>query len=387
MLSRQFAMSATESCAEADMSRKKAESLSILYLIESAGRGGAETVVVALASARGKRARVGSLRTGWIWDRLRESEVRCEAISYRPRSDLILAFRIARLIERTRPDVVHCHCFTMNTAGALGAALAGVPSIGTVHGAIYDLDTRARRLAYRLAGVFHRRIVTVSKYLSDELFRRAGVPKDKIEAIYNGVPFHEPSANGGAHIRREFGLDGSDFVIGSVGMLRPEKGHADLIDALALARKRVPRMKLVVVGDGRCKDDLGRRARDMGLNGAVRFTSARADVPAMLDAFDVFALPSHTEGLSIATIEAMTQGRPVVVTDCGGPTEIVTHEVTGLVVPPCDAPAMAEALVRMAGDSTLRACLAANGRARAHDAFSLDRMLRRYDRLYEEVAW
>jgi glycosyltransferase involved in cell wall biosynthesis len=363
-----------------------AETLTTLYLIESAGRGGAETVVVALASPRGERARVGSLRTGWMWDRLRECDVSCEAVAYHPRSDLILAYRIARLIERTHPDVVHCHCFTMNIAGALGSALAGVPSIGTVHGAIYDLDKRSRRIAYRLAGMFHKRIVTVSNYLGDELRRRTGIPADKIQVIYNGVPVGEPNTNAAARIRDEFGLDRSDFVIGSVGMLRPEKGHADLIDALAAARKRVPTMKLLLVGDGRCKDELERRARERRLNGAVRFCPARGDVPSVLDALDVFALPSHTEGLSIATIEAMTRGRPVIVTDCGGPTEIVTHEVTGLVVPPCDAPAMADALVRMASDSRLRACLSANGRARALESFSLNRMLSRYDRLYEELC-
>lgn len=368
------------------MSRNNAQSLTILYLIESAGRGGAETVVAALASSRNKRARVASLRTGWLHDRLRECDVPCEVVSYRPHSDLILACRLARLIERINPDIVHCHCFTMNIAGALGSALAGVPSIGTVHGAIYDLDTRLRRLAYRIAGRFHRRIVTVSNYLRDELHRRTGIPVDQIEVIYNGVPVGEPTPGAAARLRAEFGLEDADFVIGSVGMLRPEKGHADLIDAVAAARKHVPGMKLLLVGDGCCKDDLQRRSRSRRLNGTVRFCSARSDVSSILDVLDVFALPSHTEGLSIATIEAMTRGRPVIVTDCGGPTEIVTHEVTGLVVPPCDPSAMAEALVRLARDSRLRACLSANGRARALESFSLNRMLRHYDRLYEEVT-
>lgn len=368
------------------MSNNDAKSLTILYLIESAGRGGAETVVVALASSRGERARVASLRTGWMHDRLRECGVPCEVVSYSPRSDLILAYRLARLIEKTNPDVVHCHCFTMNVAGALGSALAGTPSIGTVHGAIYDFDTWLRRLAYRAAGRLHRRVVTVSNYLRDELCRRARVPSDKIEVIYNGVPCGEPNPGAADRIRAELGLRASDFVVGSVGMLRPEKGHADLIDAVAIARKRVPGLMLLVVGDGRCRDDLERRAQARMLNGAVRFCPARGDVQSILDALDVFALPSHTEGLSIATIEAMARGRPVVVTDCGGPTEIVSHEVTGLVVPPCDPTAMAEALVRMASDSRLRACLSANGKSRALESFSLQRMLNRYARLYEEVV-
>lgn len=365
--------------------KMNAKTLSILYLIESAGRGGAETVVVALATARGNRARVGSLRTGWMCEGLSEAGVPVVSIPYSWRSDLLLAVRIARLIERTRPDVVHCHCFTMNTAGALGAALAGFPSIGTVHGAIYDLDTRARRVAYRLAGMLHRRVVAVSQYLRVELHQRTGIPTGKIDVIYNGVPTPEATDDGAVGVRRELGLDRSDFVIGSVGMLRPEKGHADLIDAFALAEKQVPGMKLLIVGDGRCGDDLARRAENLELNGAVRFARARNDIARVLKAMDVFALPSHTEGLSIATIEAMSCGTPVVVTDCGGPTEIVNHEVTGLVVPPCDAQAMSEALVRIAGDARLRGCLASNGRARALESFSLDRMLQSYDRLYEEV--
>lgn len=360
-----------------------AKPLSILYLIESAGRGGAETVVVALATARGSQALVGSLRSGWMTECLTEAGVPVVSIPYSRRSDLVLALRIARLIGKTRPDVVHCHCFTMNTSGALGAALAGVPSIATVHGAIYDLDTGARRVAYRLAGMLHRRVVAVSQYLRVEAHRRAGIAKGKIDVIYNGVPSPDATDDDAEGVRRELGFDGSDFVVGSIGMFRPEKCHMDLIDAFAIARKHIPGMKLLLVGDGRCGDDLTRRARDLDLNGDLRIARARSDVAQVLKAIDVFALPSHTEGLSIATIEAMSCGTPVVVTDCGGPTEIVTNGVTGLVVPPCDAQAMSGALVRLAGDASL----ASNGRARALDSFSLDRMLHSYDRLYEEVAW
>jgi len=319
-------------------------------------------------------------------ERVSEAGVEPIVIPYSMHSDALLVLRVARLIERTRPDLVHCHCFTMNTAGALGAALAGVPSIGTVHGAIYDLDTRARRLAYRVAGKMHRRIVTVSHYLRDELHKRAGVPLAKIEVIHNGVPTSDMARKDAAYVRYETGVGDSDVLVGSVGMLRPEKGHSDLIEAVALARRSIPGMKLLIVGDGKCKEGLCRIAEQRKLKGAVTFAPSGSSVPSMLGAMDIFALPSHTEGLSIATIEAMSCGTPVVVTDCGGPTEIVSDGVTGLVVPPCDPQAMANALVRLARDSALRTCLAANGRARARDAFSVERMLERYEQLYQEVA-
>lgn len=343
--------------------------------------------MVTLCQERGKSACVASLREGWMCDRVSEFGVESVVIPYSMRSDALLVLRIARLIGKIRPDVVHCHCFLMNILGALGASLAGVPSIGTVHGAIYDFDTGLRRLAYRTAGKLHYRIVTVSRYLSDELHKRTGVPLGKIEVIYNGVPTNDLVRKDNAYVRFENGIGDGDVLVGSVGMLRPEKGHSDLIEALALARKVIPGMKLLIVGDGKCKDELCRRAEMCRLNGAVRFAPSGSNILSMLGAMDIFALPSHTEGLSIATIEAMSCGRPVVVTDCGGPTEIVSHGVTGLVVPPCDPQAMANALVRLARDSGLRTCLAANGRARAREAFSVERMLKRYEALYEEAVW
>lgn len=368
------------------MFKNSDRSLSVLYLIESAGRGGAESVVVALATPRGRLARVASLRTGWMSERITEDGVPFGTIPYVPRSELVLAYRIAKLIEAEKPDVVHCHCFTMNIAGALGAGLAGVPSIGTVHGAIYDLDTWRRRLAYRVAGIMHSKVVGVSHYLCNEFSRQTGIPPAKLVAIYNGVPAADVGEAEAAQARRDAGLSDTDLVVGSVGMFRPEKGHADLIDAVALAKEQVRDLKLVLVGDGGCRNDLRRCAGDRNLNGTVRFLSPASHVPSLLSAMDIFALPSHTEGLSIATIEAMACGTPVVVTDCGGPTEIVTDGVTGLVVPPCAPRAMADAIVRLANDRSLRNCLAANGKARAKDVFSLDRMLERYEQLYEEVA-
>jgi len=319
-------------------------------------------------------------------ERLAESGVRTIQLPYSFRSDALLVLRIARLIEKTKPDVVHCHSFTMNAAGALGAALAGVPSIATVHGAIYDLDTRRRRLAYNVAAKMHYKVVTVSNFLRDELHTNAQIPLRKIEVIHNGVPAADTVRSDAAYARCQAGVGESDVLVGCVGMLRPEKGHSDLLDAVALARETIPGMKLLIVGDGQCKEDLLRKIGERKLSGHVVFAHSGSSVVSMLSAMDIFALPSHTEGLSIATIEAMSCGRPVVVTDCGGPTEIVSDGVTGLVVPPCDPQAMAEALVRLAKDSALRTCLAANGRARAREAFSLQRMLQSYERLYEEAA-
>lgn len=367
------------------MAYKTVNTLTILYLIESAGGGGAENVVATLASAYREHAVVGTLRLGWLRDKLDEDAVKCIKLPYSRRSDLLLAIRIAKLARNIHADIIHCNCFTMNTVGALGAILAGMPSIGTVHGMVYDLGTLKRCLAYRAAGSMHRKIVTVSRYLRHEFHRSTGVPLDRIIPIYNGVSDPPPDLDDRNRIRSEFGFGGNDLVVGTVGMLRPEKGHTDLIDAFKLALRDAPDMKLLIAGDGRCREELVHHINALNLNKVIQLAGFRSDVPAILRAMDIFILPSRTEGLSIATIEAMNCGIPVIATDCGGPSEIISDNVSGLLVPPGNPEAMASALLILASDKNLREYLAINGHARARSGFSMDKMILDYGNLYSQI--
>ena len=368
------------------MLNNKLKSLTILYLIESANGGGAEMVVSMLAANRGAGAHVATLRSGWIQEELARVNVPCTKIAYPRRSDMLLVLRIAQLARQIRADVIHCNCFTMNIVGALAAALARKPSVGTVHGVSYDLDSPKRCAAYAVAGRIHKKMVTVSQFLRSELHNRTGIPDKRIEVIYNGVPFPADDVYDRQRVRSDLELSEDDFVVCSVGMLRPEKGHSDLLHAFAAAIRSFPAIRLVLVGDGRCRDSLQRLAADLGIADYVRFALFREDVPAILHASDLFVLPSHIEGLSIATIEAMVCKTPVIVTDCGGPREIVTHLRTGVIVPPQTPEALASAIIDLALNQSLRKSLAFRAYDEAVERFGIETMTSRYDRLYEEVA-
>jgi glycosyltransferase involved in cell wall biosynthesis/protein-tyrosine-phosphatase len=257
----------------------------------------------------------------------------------------------------SRPfDVVHTHRYKDTVLGALAARLAGVPNVvRTVHGhpeptggwsamklRMYEsLDRFALR---RWASV----IVAVSKNLADSL-RGAGFWPGMVTAIHNGAaPIPPIAPDDRAALRRELNLPPDALVIGTVGRLVPVKGHVDLIRAVALAQPRMPQARLVIAGDGPLLGDLWAMAGRLGIDKHCVFAGHRADVHRVLAAMDVFALPSLSEGIPMALLEAMSLGVPVVATRVGGIPEVVRDRVTGLLVPPGDDRALAEACLELA---------------------------------------
>jgi glycosyltransferase involved in cell wall biosynthesis len=175
-------------------------------------------------------------------------------------------------------------------------------------------------------------------------------------------------------------------VVGTAGRLVPVKDHANLIDALALARTRQRNLITVISGDGPLRVELERRVTERQLTGQVRFLGHRSDIEHVFAALDVFVLPSRSEGMSNTILEAMASSVPVVATHVGGADELVEHGRTGLLVPPADSNALAEALAALIADSRLRGQMAGAARMKAENEFSLSRMLLDYQALYVALA-
>lgn len=346
----------------------------ILQLIETAGVGGAETVLLQIAAGLRREFEpvVGMLRTGWLQERLDEAGIENVRFSSKGRYDGQLLSSIAEFARAREVELIHAHLFTMGVYGSMAARLARIPCIITFHGMGQEWRNGSRLWAMRLAGRLSDRVVTVSDYLRMHAIKRLRIPEHRVVRIYNGV---DPAR---FEVRRNVG--GS--VVGTVGRLRPEKGHAYLLDAARAVVAEVPEATFLLVGDGPCLPDLERHRDALGLNGRVTFLGRRCDVPALLGQMTLFVLPSVSEGLSIATIEAQAAGLPVIVTDCGGPTEIVVHAESGVVVPPADASALARAIVCLLRDPALAQDLGQKGRKRVIQHFSLERMLAAYARLY-----
>jgi len=360
----------------------------VLHVLETGGHGGAEAIALDLAK-RLQRNRytveVAVGRTGWLSENLLPCGVTTHVIPRRRGFDVRLAGEMLALIRRQRFHLVHSHMFRGGLMSSLAARAAGIPSVLTIHGAD-DIAGQKRRVAVRAIGRLASRIITVSDYLHRVLMSTCRVRPERAITICNGVDlevFAVHTAGQRTRVRSELGVNEVP-VLGTVGGLRTVKGHEHLLRALPEILRSEPQAHLLVAGEGPLRRHLEGTARRLGLAERVRFLGFRTDVPRLLGALDCFVLPSLSEGQSIATIEAMAAGLPVVVTDSGGPSELVSDGESGLVVPPGAPGRLAQAVLAVLRDHGLARRLGAAARRRA-SAFDLSAMVERYDVLYQEV--
>lgn len=360
----------------------------VLHVLETGGHGGAEAIVLELAK-RLQRDRysveVAVGRTGWLSENLLPCGVTAHVIPRRRGFDLRLAGEMLALIRRQRFHLVHSHMFRGGLMSSLAARAAGIPSVLTIHGTD-DFAGQKRRVAVRAISCLASRITTVSDYLRRVLMSTCRVRPQRAVTICNGVDLEVFTAHADgqrSRVRSELGVNEVP-LLGTVGGLRAVKGHEYLVRALPEILRSEPRAHLLVAGEGPLRGHLEETAQRLGLVDRVHFLGFRSDVPRLLSALDCFVLPSLSEGLSIATIEAMAAGLPVVVTDSGGPSEIVSPGESGLVVPPGDPRSLAQAILAVLRDRNVARRLGAAARRRAAD-FDLNAMVARYDGLYQEV--
>ena len=301
-----------------------------------------------------------------------------------------LAIRLAAWLREHGVALVHTHNPGPHLYGALAAALARAGGrfpprvIHTKHGRNFPRAPR-KVLANRLASALTDRVVAVSADARRVAIEIEGVDPARVITILNGVDTGEFRPGGDPRAARaRLGAPAGGFHVGCVARLSPEKDHATLLAAFAELRARRPGAHLTLVGDGPLRSDLERAAARLRLDGAVTFAGTRADIASLLPAFDVFALASRTEGISLTLIEAAAAEIPIVATRVGGNAEILGEDEAGLLVPPGEPGALAAALEAVAARPD-RAELVRRGRARVIERFDVGRMARAYGELYEEV--
>jgi glycosyltransferase involved in cell wall biosynthesis len=229
-------------------------------------------------------------------------------------------------------------------------------------------------------------MVTVSEDLKGFVTRRTGIPSRLLRVIYNGIDaFPDVEANEQARLRNEIGLDSQDQIVGAVGSLYPVKGHRFLIEAVPTIIEACPRARFLLVGRGNQEVHLKEQVRKLGIERYVHFLGLRQDISRLLSIMDVFVLPSLSEGLSVATLEAMASARPVVATRVGGNPELIVDGETGILVPSEDSRALAVSIAGLLLDRDCSKNLGQEGRARVKMRFHLSLMLNEYRKLYEEA--
>jgi glycosyltransferase involved in cell wall biosynthesis len=292
----------------------------------------------------------------------------------------------ARIVAERRISVIQTHGYKSNLIGWCLRRLCGRPWVAFAHG--YTHDNWKMRMYNRLdLAVMRRadRIVTVSSSMKNLLLRH-GVQAEKIRLIYNAIPpVPDTSAAGPpAALLASHGIQPGRRVVGVIGRLNPEKGQMVFLQALRRVTRSCPDVTALLVGDGQDRESLQQFCAAHGLGPHVVFTGYRDNVADYYRALDLFVLPSLSEGLPNAVLEAMSFGVPVLATRVGGVPEIITSD-NGLMVPPADPDALADAMIRLLQDDDLRLRMGVRGRNSLYPRFSPEQRVREILDVYREV--
>jgi glycosyltransferase involved in cell wall biosynthesis len=350
------------------------------------GAGGAERFAVGLArSLPAERFEVAVCATrrceGALADELAAAGISCFALGRRRSLDVLPFRHLAGFLRRESIDVLHAHMFGSNAWGSIIGRACRVPVVlAHEHTWSYEGRPLRRFVDGRVIGRLATRFLSVSSADRERMIRIEGVPGEK--ALTLPTAYVPRDTAPGGDLRAELGIAPEAQVIGTIARLRVQKALHVLIEAVASMAQSFPDARLVIVGDGPDRARLEHAAAPLGER--VVFAGPRTDLDATLAAFDVAAMSSDFEGLPLFVFEAMAHRTPLVATRVGGIPDVVEHGVTGVLVPPGDADALAEALGALLNDPDRRGELAAAAHERLAE-FTIDSVAARFAALYEDL--
>jgi len=363
----------------------------ILQLIDGLNIGGAEVLLVDLvrgSKEAGYDVSVGYSTYGPLEKNLVTLEISCTRLPRLGRVDPILLLRMCQLILREKPDIVHTHLFKSDLHGRLAARLCGVPVvISTSH----NNDVWARRfplgIFYGFTAKLTDKVIAVSNEVREYQIQYTGISPHKIIVIDNGVNVQRfaNQEDAGLSLRHEFQISVGAPLIGIIGRLQPQKDHENFLKAAVQIRSKLPDARFLVVGDGPLREELLAQAQTLGLGSSVIFCGIRQDIPAVMAAIDLLVISSKWEGLPVTLLEGMAARRPIVSTAVGGVPNVVADGQAALLVPSEDSLALANACLKILQDPALAQSLAQAGYERVKNQFSLDAMIGKTLKLYEEL--
>lgn len=364
----------------------------VLHLIDTDGPGGAETIYVALAKGlaeRGWRSISAMTAEGWSARELRRQGIEPRIVRSGSGWDIRYLWRLRALIKEEGVDLVQAHLLGSALYGSVAARLSGIPAVATFHGG-WDLrnsgalpGVKMRVLSRSLdAGVF------VSPSLCHQFSREAPSLSVPGTVIPNGIDvsrFHPRRTIGeGNGFRTELGVGPGEFLVGTVGNLRPAKAHRVFLRVASRLCQADDGYRFVLVGEASETDarDLRAMRDEFDLGDRLFLTGFRDDVARIMSSLDAFLLTSRSEGFSLTTVEAMASGLPVIATRCGGPEEIIEHGRTGLLVDVGNTREMARLVEKVRSSPDLRRDIGRAARDHVARNYSRSRMIDSYAALY-----
>ncbi len=304
--------------------------------------------------------------------------IRTESVSMRGEWDLPSALKVRSLLKKEKPDVLHMHTSHAHTLGIWAAKPAFVKKTLVTRRMDYSIKGLFSKLKYRKADHIAAISTEVKNVLVD-----CGMEEKNITIIHSSII--PPVLPKKSTLKKELGWDPEAPLIGTAASLHERKGLKYLITAYTDMKKEVPRLKLVIAGEGPQEKELKELVERIGMENDIRFLGFRKDMPNILAALDVFILPSLLEGLGVALLEASGAGVPVVASNTGGIPDVVDDGKSGFLVPPGDSAALTEKILKLLKDKRLREVMGQFGKDRIEKEFSADLMVKRYIELYEKL--
>jgi glycosyltransferase involved in cell wall biosynthesis len=367
--------------------------LHVAYLTEGLRKRGYDTTLVAGSLARGEDS------MAFVADAHGVEVVRIDELGREisPLRDLMATIRLAKLIRKERPQILHTHTAKAGTVGRVAARLAGSRKppivVHTFHGHVlrgYFGPVRSLlfRLLERWLAGGTTALIAVSPQVRDDLVALGVAPRERFVVIRLGIELDErvaPEQNGRAESRRYLGIPGDRFAVGWIGRMTAVKRTDDVLVAFKSLRESGVDAVLCMVGDGPDRLQLEQRAHELGVARDTVFLGYQEDVAPFYAAFDTLVLPSGNEGTPVTVIEALAAERPVVATRVGGVPDVVRDGEDGFLVEAGATDDLADRLGRLARDPALRARMGRQGRERVLPRYAVDRLVDDVDELYRSL--
>jgi len=361
----------------------------VMYLAHTLAVGGAEEMILNLVRhlpPEFERAVMCIDQPGPIGAEIENTGTPFRSLGLRP--GILRPFDVVRLqhrIQEWQPTIVHTFLLTASLYGRFAAMLARVPIVIGTEVNVYQKKQLAHRAAEKWLMRHTDAVVASAGSVRDFYIDQIDADPEKVLVIYNAVDWSQLAATvTRAELRAELGVPADVPVAGIIARLTEQKAHGVLLDAIA-SRPELSALHVIAVGDGDLRDALRRRAEQLGLSQRVQFVGARRDLGNILNAVDMFVMPSLWEGLPLSLVLAMGAGLPVIASRVAGIPEVVEDGVSGVLVEPGNGAELAAAMVRILFDDELRARLGQQARAFVRPRFGVDGFIASTTALYDRL--
>jgi glycosyltransferase involved in cell wall biosynthesis len=367
--------------------------IKIMHVIDTGGAGGAESVLLNLVSGLDCDKFQSILvlpYKDWLYNKLIELDYKPIIIDSKGSFNFLYLYQLIKVAKENNVDAIHSHLFGSNVYCCLLGMLTSIPVIATFHGFV---DISKTNIIYKLKIFIINRFANIITYVSEQLKKyyvaTEGFNDEKSLVIYNGVSTINQYYVKDFNLKESIGLPKDAIIIGSVGNIRPAKGYSTLLDTAKIIKKYRNDIKFIVIGGAETKimEEIEEKKDKLGLSDTVYFLGFKDNAKEYYSSFDIFLLPSLSEGFSLSLIEAISKQLPIIATKSGGPEEIFSMlNMSGLVNPNSPSELAKYILKNVERDEILNLKQQSiTASALLSEYFSIDKMINEYSKLYKSI--